>query len=280
MARSRSNVPSSGIFEMQPNPASRIIEAQKRLAIDQHSRQADQFADRYKGSGCYSTCFQYSRRRLDPLLDRYIPLRGHGLTLLDVGCGTGNHVARYIGRGFDAAGIDGSAKMLEHARAANPSAILELADVERIPFADASFDFVLCVEVLRYLPDAAPCIREMARVLKPGGTCLATATPILNLNGYSAINRIASRIPVSDLTRLKQFFTSSRRLRRQFIGAGFQPPMIHGVYLGPVNWIERLSPSLLAGALKWWEPVDAAVSDLRLVREFSNMFLVHAIRRC
>jgi hypothetical protein len=56
--------------------------------------------------------------------------------------------------------------------------------------------------------------------------------------------------------------------------------MVHGVYLGPVNWIERLSPSLLPAALKWWEPVDAAVSDLPYAREFSNMFLVHAIRGC
>jgi ubiquinone/menaquinone biosynthesis C-methylase UbiE len=258
---------------------STAMEAQKRLAIDQHSRQADEFAERYKAAWCYQSCFQYSRRRLDSLLDRYIPSCGQGLRLLDVGCGTGNHVARYIRRGFDLAGVDGSEKMLEHARATNPSAALELADVEHIPFQDASFDFVLCIEVLRYLPDASPCIAEMARVLKHGGTCLATATPILNLNGYWAINRIAGFIPVGDLTRLKQFFTSSSRLRRQFTRAGFHRPLVHGVYLGPVNWIERVAPSVLPRALKWWEPVDAAVSDLLFAREFSNMLLVHAIRR-
>jgi ubiquinone/menaquinone biosynthesis C-methylase UbiE len=254
------------------------MEAQKRLAIDQHSRQANQFAERYRTSDCYSSCFQYSRKRLDKWLDRYIPSSGQGLRLLDVGCGIGNHIARYRARGFDAAGVDGSEEMLEHAQAANPSAALEQADVEQLPFEDASFDFVLCVEVLRYLPDAAPCISEMARVLKPGGTCLATATPILNLNGYSAINRIASRIGVGDLTRLKQFFTTSRRLKRQFRTAGFRQTRVHGVYIGPVNWIERLAPSVLPRALRWWEPGDAALSDLPFLREFSNMFLVHAIR--
>jgi ubiquinone/menaquinone biosynthesis C-methylase UbiE len=200
------------------------------------------------------------------------------MRLLDVGCGTGIHMTRYIGRGFDAAGIDGSERMLEHARTANPSAVLELADVERIPFADASFDFVLCVEVLRYLPDAAGCIREMARVLKPGGTCLATATPTFNLNGYWVINKIASRIAVGNLTRLKQFFSSSKRLARQFAESGFIQPVVHGVYLGPVNWIERLLPSALPGALKLWEPVDAIVADLPVSREFANMFVVRAIR--
>jgi len=254
------------------------IESQKRLAIDQHSLQADQFAGRYRTRGCYTSCFQYSRKRLDAWLDRYIPSGGGGLRLLDVGCGTGSHIARYSTRGFDVAGVDGSEKMLEHARAANPSAALELADVEHIPFEDASFDFVLCIEVLRYLPDAAPCIREMARVLKPGGTCLATATPILNLNGYYPVNRLSGLVAVGDLTRLKQFFTSSRRLSRQFTGAGFRQPRVHGVYLGPVNWVERLAPSVLPRALRSWERVDAAAADLPFLREFSNMFLVQSIR--
>jgi ubiquinone/menaquinone biosynthesis C-methylase UbiE len=169
--------------------------------------------------------------------------------------------------------------MLEYARVASPRAVLELADVEHIPFEDATFDFVFCIEVLRYLPDAATCIAEMARVLKPGGTCLATATPILNLNGYYPINRLAGLISVGDLTRLKQFFTSSRRLVRQFSTAGFERPRAHGVYLGPVNWIERLAPSALPRALRSWEHVDATVADMPLLREFSNMFLVHAIRR-
>jgi|SRR5215469_10267178 len=255
------------------------MEAQKRLAIDQHSRQANQFADRYRDAGSYRSCFHYSRQRLDALLDRYIPGCGQGLRLLDVGCGTGSHIARYGARGFYAAGVDGSEKMLEHARAANPTAVLELADVEHIPFEDASFDFVLCVEVLRYLADAAPCISEMARVLRPGGTCLVTATPILNLNGYYPINRLAGLIAVRDLTRLRQFFTTSMRLARQFRAVGFERPQVHGVYLGPVNWIERLAPWALPRTLKSWELVDGTVADLPFVREFSNMFLVHAIRQ-
>jgi len=204
------------------------MQAQKQLAIDQHSRQADQFADRYRLSGSHGSCFQYSRKRLDAWLDRYIPSGGDGLRLLDVGCGTGSHIARYRARGFDVAGVDGSEKMLGHARAANPLAIIERADVEHLPFEDASFDFALCIEVLRYLPDPEPCIKEMARVLRPGGTCVVTATPILNLNGYFAINRIANLIPLGDLTRLEQYFTTSRRVAKQFTGAGFRRPLSAG----------------------------------------------------
>ena len=255
------------------------METQKQLAIEQHSIQADEFAQRYEASSAYASCFPYSRKRLDVWLEHYLPERGDSLKLLDVGCGTGSHMARYRARGFEVAGIDGSEEMLAHARVNNPGAEIHRADVETIPFPDASFDFVLCVEVLRYLPDSTKCIAEMARVLKPGGVCLATAAPLFNLNGYWIINRIANFTKVGDLVRLKQFFTTSSRLRRQFVAAGFEKPDLHGVYVGPVNWVERLTPKLLPGLLKAWEPADAVLADRPVIREFSNMFMAHAVRK-
>jgi ubiquinone/menaquinone biosynthesis C-methylase UbiE len=169
--------------------------------------------------------------------------------------------------------------MLGHARANNPQSEIKHADVESIPFPDASFDFVISIEVLRYLPESARAIKEMARVLKPGGVCLTTAAPLLSLNGYWAVNRIANLIRVGDLVRLKQFFTTSGRLRREFARAGFNTPTTHGIYFGPVNWIERLMPSRLSSALKAWEPIDAALADKPILRQFSNMFLAHAVKK-
>lgn len=256
-------------------------ETQKQLAVDLHSQQAGDFSRRYSSleENGYQSCFAYSRRRLDGLLNRYLPQEGNGLRLLDVGCGTGHHMAQLRQRGFEVAGIDGSEEMLEHARANNPGSEVHKADVEKLPFADGSFDMVMSVEVLRYLPDAAHCVHEMGRVLKPGGVCLTTAAPLMNLNGYWFVNRASHLLPLGNLVRLKQFFTTSGKLRRDFISAGFAPPTIHGVYFGPINWVERLAPSLLPGLLKRWEPVDRALADRRVLREFSNMFLVHAVRK-
>jgi len=151
--------------------------------------------------------------------------------------------------------------------------------VEEIPFPADSFDYALCVEVLRYLPDPARCIKEIARVLKPGGMCLVTAAPRFNLNGYWVINRIATLMPIGSLVRLKQFFTTSGRLRRQFVTAGFAEPSVHGVYMGPVNWIEHIAPRALPRLLRGWEPLDARLSDLPLLRQLSNMFLVQALKK-
>src|SRR4051794_36986592 len=115
-------------------------------------------------------------------------------------------MARFAEIGFEVAGGGGAAEMLEHAAANNPRAELQQSDVRALPFPDSSFDFVLCIEVLRYLPDPERCIGEMARVLRPGGVCLATATPLFNANGYWLVNRIASRVRVGRLSSVKQYF--------------------------------------------------------------------------
>jgi SAM-dependent methyltransferase len=251
---------------------------QVRRAVEVHSEQAGKFAAWYADADPYASCFAYSRKRLDRLLDGCLGSTEAGLRLLDVGCGTGHQLARWSTRGYEVAGVDGSAEMLARARRNAPTADLHQAEVDRLPFPAQSFDRVACIEVLRYLPDPRACIGEMARVLRPGGHCLATASPLLALNGYTLVNRLAVALPVGRLTRLKQFFTTSRRLRHQFRDAGFSEVTVHGVYLGPLIWVERLARGRLSRLLRWWEPFDESLADRPLLRELSNMFLVSAGR--
>jgi ubiquinone/menaquinone biosynthesis C-methylase UbiE len=145
--------------------------------------------------------------------------------------------------------------------------------VEALPVRPGSFDFVLCIEVLRYLRSPSACLREMTRVLRPGGVCLATAAPILNLNGYWLVNLLASTFPIPGFTRLRQHFVSSSQLRRAMLSAGFEAAEIHGVYIGPVNWLERLMPRAISTALRTWERADTVLADRPILRELSNMFL-------
>ncbi len=256
------------------------LQTQKESALAEHSRRAAEFAERYSrlSADPYESCFAYSRHRLQKAMERLLPERGEDLRLLDVGCGTGHHLARLRQQGFKVDGVDGSHEMVSLARANNPGVVIRQGDVEALPFPSRGFDVVLCVEVLRYLPGLSGCLREMARVLKPDGVCLATATPVLNLNGYWLINRLASRFGMLGLSRLRQAFFTSTRLRREFKAAGFERPQVHGVYFGPVNWVERLAPGAAPGFLRGWERLDAMVADRAGFRELSNMFLVHAVR--
>jgi ubiquinone/menaquinone biosynthesis C-methylase UbiE len=252
--------------------------AQADHAVEVHSEQAATFAARYADADPHGSVFAYSRMRLDRLLDEYLPPTSESLKLLDVGCGTGDQIARWRGIGYEASGVEPSERMLEYARKNNPGADLRAAKANDLPYANQEFDRVVSIEVLRYLEDSTAGIAEMARVLKPGGVCLATAAPLFSLNAYPLVNRAALALPQRRLTKLKQFFTTARRLERQFAAAGFDRVEVHGVYLGPLSWVERLAPKALPRFLRTWERVDERLADRPVLRDLGNMYLVHAIR--
>jgi ubiquinone/menaquinone biosynthesis C-methylase UbiE len=247
-------------------------------AVEVHSEQASTFAARYGESDPYASCFNYSRARLNRWLDAALPAKGDGAKLLDLGCGTGHQMAELRERGYQVVGVDGSAEMLEHARANNPDAELHQTDVDDLPLPDQGFDYILCIEVLRYLPESERCVAEMARVLRPGGVAVATATPRFNLNGYALVNRAAVALPIRNVTRLRQYFVTSGEAERMFQQAGFARADAHGVYLGPVNWVERVTPKRLPGFLRRWEGVDSRLADRKVWRDLSNMLVVRAVR--
>jgi len=96
-----------------------------------------------------------------------------GLHVLDAGCGDGALVCAAALRGALVTGIDPDPAMLSAAlsravEAGIPATFLQ-GRVERLPFPDASFDVVASITVLCFVPDAAGAVREMARVLRPGG---------------------------------------------------------------------------------------------------------------
>lgn len=251
---------------------------QKEAAVQTHSDQASQFEERYEGEikDPYSNCFVYSRKRLQVWLEQALPAAGNGQRLLDVGCGTGHHLRELKSRGFEVKGVDGSEEMLKVARRINPGVSIHAADVESLPFEEGSFDWILSIEVLRYLPDFRLAVKEMGRVLAPGGRAVVTACPRFNLNAYALVNRLGASGKVSGLTPLRQYFATASELRDGFKAAGFAQVDIHGVYLGPINWVERLTRPLLRPLLQSWEPIDSRIADLGILRELSNMFVVIA----
>ncbi len=249
-------------------------------AIEVHSSQARQFAERYNRGllDPFGDCFAYSRHRLDSLLYRLVPASGKGESLIDVGCGTGNYVKQFMQRGFTVSGADGSEEMLAYARKSNPSADLRPGRVDALPFSNATFDFAISIEVLRYLPDPSPCLTEIARVLKPSGVAIVTAAPLFSLNFYPLVNRVARKFQSSHLVNLKQYFSTSKNLRQRLHRAGFQQVAAYGVYYGPVNWVERLLPPLTSSFLRAWEPLDAWLAGKRPWANLSNMLLFHAVK--
>jgi ubiquinone/menaquinone biosynthesis C-methylase UbiE len=102
------------------------------------------------------------------LLPELRPLEGQ--RLLDVGCGTGRWIEMARERGALVAGVDLTPRILEAAgRKPRSSGRVVLGDAAQLPFVSAGFDVVVCSFVLGYLDHRDASIREMARVVRPGG---------------------------------------------------------------------------------------------------------------
>lgn len=107
-------------------------------------------------------------------------LGGVGGRILEVGCGPAVMTPDLLAMGFDVQGIDVSREMVRRARqrmAGHPlekRCQFELGDVERLHFAPSTFNAVLCMGVLEYLPDYSRALAEIRRVLAPGGVVVLT----------------------------------------------------------------------------------------------------------
>jgi len=108
-----------------------------------------------------------------PVLRRTVQIRD-GERILDVACGTGEFERRVIEAGTDAelVGMDLSTRMLEQARRklhGVPGVRFEQADAHNLPFADASFDAVVCASTFHYFTRPHTVLAEARRVLRSDG---------------------------------------------------------------------------------------------------------------
>jgi ubiquinone/menaquinone biosynthesis C-methylase UbiE len=129
-------------------------------------------ADMYERAVVPAVFDRYAR----DLVERARPI-GPSDRILDLGCGTGI-VARVLrerlGGAATIVGIDVSPPMIEKARSIAPEIDFRVGDAMALPFEEGSFDLVIAQEVLQFVPDRLAALREVRRVLSPGGRFLAS----------------------------------------------------------------------------------------------------------
>ena len=128
-----------------------------------------------------------------------------GLRVLDVGCGDGAYAIEAAQRGGKVFGLDRSLPMLEAARtrAISSGACVRWCQgaVQSLPFRDASFDLILAVTALCWIPEPVAALKEMNRVLRPGGAVIVgelgswslRMNYALQIQGICSLQKMSSR---------------------------------------------------------------------------------------
>jgi ubiquinone/menaquinone biosynthesis C-methylase UbiE len=145
--------------------------------VDAHfADRVKEWRDTYTGSDLGSLIRQQRLEKVESFVNR-LP-QSSGARALDVGCGTGKLASHLARAGWEVYAVDTVPGMLALARAdSNDSQqrpFLSLGDVCALPFTTETFELVVAVGLIAWVPSPLDAMYEMARVLKPGGTLIVT----------------------------------------------------------------------------------------------------------
>jgi ubiquinone/menaquinone biosynthesis C-methylase UbiE len=169
---------------------------------------------------------RYERNRYEGVracLQRFVD---GALAAAEVGCGTGHWLAELSARGLQVlGGLDLSSGMLEQARAAAPTALLARGTAERLPWVDAAFDRIFCVNALHHFRDRAAFVSEAHRVLRQGGGLMTIGLDPHRGDDEWWVYDYFPAARQADLAR----YPSTPAIRELLAAAGFREPTTDAV---------------------------------------------------
>ena len=171
-----------------------------------------------------------------------------GDRVLDVACGTGvvaRLAAQHVGASGKVVGLDLNGGMIAVARSLPPvpGAPVEWREGSALtmPFPDGSFDLVLCQQGLQFFPDRPAALREMRRVLAPGGRLTLSVFRPLDRNPFQVaiVEALARHLGPQAAAPMRAAFSlgSAEELRALIAGAGFRD-----VAIRPATKVHRVGP--------------------------------------
>jgi SAM-dependent methyltransferase len=232
--------------------------------------------------GFFEEIEQYRFEKLD-YLPRVVNFEGYGgRRVLDVGCGVGNDLARFARAGAEVIGLDLAPTSIELARRNFQQRELAgeflIGNGEDMDLPDDAFDLVYCHTVLHFTPRPQAMVREIHRVLRPGGQAI-----LMTVNRRSWLNVLHRLMKVEiDHLDAPYFHKFSEREFRDLLSpfpsvtivterfpvrtkvhGGLKAKLYNQLFVDlfnalPRRWTRRSGHHLLAFALKAAEPPRAA----------------------
>ena len=208
-------------------------------------------------------------------LPRLVDFTGQaGRQVLDVGCGAGVDLARFVRGGARGIGADIAASAVRLAREnftlQRLPGVFVQADGESLPFPDAAFDLVYAHGVVQYTTDGRKLVGECHRVLKPGGTAVFQAYNRLSwLNALSKLMKVGlehedapvlRKYSLGEFRRLFSGFRDVRVVVERFpvksrLHKGWKGAVYNTFFVGSFNalpraWVRRFGWHLIAFCTK------------------------------
>ena len=192
-----------------------------------------------------------------------------GMTILELGCGAGYFTKEFARSGAEIVAIDASPDLLEIAKA-NCSASnvrYEIQDACALTYKDAIFDSVVGSSILHHL-EIEPALREIHRVLKPGGTICFTEPNMLN--PQIAIQKNVPWIKrwLGDTPDETAFFR--RPLRRLVERTGYRD-----VRIEPFDFLHPKTPAALINGVAMF---GGFLENVPVVSEFAASLYIRAVK--
>jgi SAM-dependent methyltransferase len=175
-----------------------------------------------------------------------------GARCLDVGCGPGALIAELVGRvgAAGVVGVDPSEPFVAAARDRFPDVDVRVAPAEDLPFEDGSFDAAFASLVVHFMADPVAGLREMGRVVRPGGLVAATVWDFAGERG-----------PLSLFWRAVLELDPGAQTEAQLAGARQGHLVELAGEAGLENPVEKLLTvsSAYRDFEEWWEPYTLGV---------------------
>jgi len=201
------------------------------------------------------------------LLDLARPQPGEHV--LDVACGTGivaRGIAPIVGRSGRTVGLDFDPLMIAMAKGLDPSIEWREGDLQNLPFDDETFDLVTCQQGLQFLRDREAGLKQIHRVLRPGGRAvLAVWTELAKSPGHAILFAAFGEVLNVDMSRPPAWsLPDEDPLLRLFSAAGFSEVRAgvetrHATFPSARRFVEVL----IAGASKVTRESFARLPDER-----------------
>ena len=192
-----------------------------------------------------------------------------GMTILELGCGTGSFTGELARSGVDITAIDVSPELLEIARANSsaPNVRYEIQNAYALTYSDATFDSIVGSSILHHL-EIEEALREIYRVLKPGGTIYFTEPNMMNPQIAIQKNVPWIKRRLGDSPDETAFFRWSLRRLLEQTGYG-------DIQIEPFDFLHPKTPVPLIDPLN---AIGRFLENMPVVSEFAGSLYIRAVK--